>query len=67
MVHLSTSPLFPNTDNGERVMSTTYANNIGTDNTLVFSGPATLSSPGCAGPAPCAFDQVTHLDHAVPL
>jgi hypothetical protein len=60
-VHLSTSPLFPNTDNGRIQMSTTYANNIGTDNTLVYSGPAILSSPGCAGPAPCPFDQVLTL------
>jgi len=60
-VHLSTSPLFPNTDNGRVQMSTTYANNIGTDNTLVYSGPAILSSPGCAGPSPCAFDQVLTL------
>lgn len=61
VVHLSTSPLFPNTDNGRVQMSTTYANNIGTDNTLVYSGPATLSSPGCAGPSPCPFDQVLTL------
>ncbi len=57
VVHLSTSPLFPNTDNGRVQMSTTYANNVGPDDTVVYSGPAILSSPGCAGPAPCAFDQ----------
>ena len=60
-VHLSTSPLFPNTDNGRVQMSTTYANNVGPDDTIVYSGPAILSSPGCAGPSPCPFDQVITL------
>ena len=60
-VYLSTSPLFPNTDNGRTLMSTTFANNVGSDNTLVFSGPKTVNSPGCAGPSPCAFDVVIPL------
>ena len=60
-VHLSTSPLFPNTDNGRAQMSPTYANNVGPDDTVVYSGPAVLSSPGCAGPSPCPFDQVITL------
>jgi len=47
---LSTSPKSPNT------ISTTFADNIGSDNTLVFSGAFTDSSLGCAGPAPCPFD-----------
>jgi hypothetical protein len=47
---LSTSPKFPNT------ISTTFADNVGPDNTLVFSGPFTDSSLGCTGPAPCPFD-----------
>jgi hypothetical protein len=51
-VYLSTSPKLPGT------MSTTYTDNIGPDQTLVFSGPLTLSSPGCAGPAPCPFDML---------
>ena len=54
-IYLSTSPKFPGT------MSTTYADNIGLDQTLVFSGPLTLSSPGCAGPAPCPFDMFIPL------
>src|SRR5579872_2132190 len=33
-VYLSTSPLFPNIDNGRTLMSTTFANNVGPDNTL---------------------------------
>ena len=57
-VYLSTSPLFPNTDNGRTLMSTTFANNVGSDNTLVYSGPASATSPGCAGPSPCPFDIV---------
>ena len=60
-VNLSTSPLYPNTDNGRPLMSTTFANNIGTDNTLVFSGPKNVTSPGCAGPSPCPFDVVIPL------
>ncbi len=60
-VNLSTSPLYPNTDNGRPLMSTTFANNIGSDNTLVFSGPKTVTSPGCAGPSPCPFDVVIPL------
>lgn len=51
---LSTSPKFPNT--GGPLMSTTFADNVGPDNTLVFSGPFTAASPGCAGPAVCPFD-----------
>ena len=60
-VYLSTSPLFPNIDNGRTLMSTTFANNVGPDNTLVFSGPTNVNSPGCAGPSPCAFDVVIPL------
>ena len=60
-VNLSTSPLFPNIDNGRPLMSTTFANNIGPDNTLVFSGPKNVTSPGCAGPSPCPFDVVIPL------
>jgi hypothetical protein len=53
-LYLSTSPKFPNT--GGPLLSTTFADNVGPDNTLVFSGPVTGSSPGCAGPAVCPFD-----------
>jgi hypothetical protein len=52
---LSTSSKFPNT--GGPLMSTTFADNVGPDNTLVFSsGPLTLTSPGCSGPGVCPFD-----------
>jgi len=60
-VNMSTSPLYPNTDNGRPLMSTTFANNIGPDNTVVFSGPKNITSPGCAGPSPCPFDVVIPL------
>jgi hypothetical protein len=60
-IYLSTSPLFPNTDNGRTLMSATYASNVGPDNTLVYSGPGSLTSPGCAGPSPCPFDEVLTL------
>ena len=59
-VSLSTSPLFPNTDQGRTLMSTTFANNIGADNTIVYSGPGSLTSPGCAVSSnnSCPFDEV---------
>ena len=38
-------------------MSTTFADNVGPDNTLVFSGPFTAASPGCPQNLPvCPFD-----------
>ena len=40
------------------MLTNTYATNIGPDNTVVFSGPVTFSSPGCAGPGVCPFDMV---------
>lgn len=50
-VYVSTSPNSPSS------MSTTFANNIGPDNTLVFSGTnVTLSDAGCSGPGVCPFD-----------
>src|SRR5690242_4093119 len=54
-VYLSTSQNFPNTVGGNTLLSTTFANNVGPDNTLVLSGNITSSGPGCAGPAPCPF------------
>lgn len=52
--YLSTSPHSPNSTEGP-LLSTTFANNVGPDNTLVFSGSFTMSGAGCAGPAPCPF------------
>jgi hypothetical protein len=54
-LYLSTSPKFPN-GNASGLMSVTFADNIGPDNTLVYSGPVTFTSPGCAGPGVCPFD-----------
>jgi hypothetical protein len=53
-LYLSTSPKFPNTSGP--LMSTTFADNVGSDNILVFSGPLSFASPGCAGPSVCPFD-----------
>jgi hypothetical protein len=53
-IYVSNNPYFPNSNQGPLV-STTFARNSGSDNTLVFSGTATLQGPGCAGPAPCPF------------
>ena len=54
---LSTSPRFPNTGGPPNtLMSSTFADNVGPDDTLVFSGPISVASPGCAGPGVCPFD-----------
>lgn len=62
-VYLSTSPNYPNTNGsgpngiGKTLMSPTFANNVGPDKTLVFSGSnIVLSDSGCAAPGPCPFD-----------
>jgi hypothetical protein len=54
-VYLSTSPNFPNSLTP--MMSTTFGNNVGPDETLVYSSPnASWSGAGCAGPGVCPFD-----------
>ncbi len=53
-VYLSTSPNYPNST-GHPLLSTTFANNVGPDNTLVFSGTASMSGAACAAPGPCPF------------
>ena len=50
-LYLSTSQYFSNTNGGKTVITTTFATNVGPDNTLVYSGPGSLISPGCPGPA----------------
>src|ERR1700681_4661924 len=56
-VSLSTSPNAPNTGGGGTLMSSTFANNVGSDKTLVFSGSnITWSDSGCTKPGPCPFD-----------
>ena len=61
-VYISTSQYFPNLGGGAALlMSTTFSTNVGPDNTLVYHGPVTLVSPGCAGPAPCPFDLTVNL------
>jgi uncharacterized protein (TIGR03437 family) len=54
-IYLSTSPNYPNTTGGHTLLSTTFANNVGPDNTLVASGNFTVSGAACAGPAPCPW------------
>jgi hypothetical protein len=58
----STTSFAPNTSFGQTLITDTYATNIGPDNTLVFSGPGNLSSPGCTGPGVCPFDLVIPFD-----
>jgi uncharacterized protein (TIGR03437 family) len=54
---LSTSPNYPNTTGGTPLMSATYANNVGPDATVVFSGNnVAIKDAGCAAPGPCPFD-----------
>jgi hypothetical protein len=62
-LYLSTSPKFPNASGP--LMSDTFADNVGPDNTLVFSGLFTASSPGCAGPGVCPFD--TNITFTTPF
>lgn len=55
-VSLSTSPSVPN-GTGANLMSSTFATNVGTDKTLVYSGTnVTWSDAGCSKPGPCPFD-----------
>lgn len=63
---MSTSQRFPNLNGGAAaLMSSTFADNVGPDNTLVYHGPVHFSSPGCPvnGTTPCAFDLVLTLQH----
>lgn len=57
-VTVSTTPVYPNTNNGHTLASTTYANNVGPDATIVFNRSISQSSAGCSnnGNGPCAFD-----------
>jgi hypothetical protein len=59
-VFLSTSSKFPNSTSGP-LMSTTFADNIGPDNTLVFSGSISENLPGCSGPGVCPFGPITNF------
>ena len=53
-IYLSTSPNFANST-GHPLLSTTFASNVGPDNTLVFSGSGVVTGPACAAPGPCPF------------
>ena len=57
-VYLSTSPNVPNSKtSGFSLMSPTFAQNVGPDKTLVFSGSNVVwSDAGCAAPGPCPYD-----------
>src|SRR5438128_1915821 len=54
-ITLSTTQAYPNTNNGHALPSLIYANNVGPDATTVYNAGLSRSSPGCGGPAPCAF------------
>ena len=63
-LYMSTSQRFPNLSGGAAgLMSTTFADNLGPDNTLVYHGPVSWVSPGCPvnGSTPCAFDLLVTL------
>jgi len=64
-IYLSTSPNWPNS-NGHTLISTTFANNIGGNNQLVFSGTTTVSAVACATPGPCAFGNNIVFQNAFP-
>jgi hypothetical protein len=57
-LYVSTSQNYPNTSGGKTPISSYFQDNVGTDSTLVYSGQAAFSSPGCVGPAVCPFDMV---------
>jgi hypothetical protein len=54
-IYLSTSPNWANST-GHTLMSTTFASNVGPDNTLVASlSNFAISGPSCGIPGPCQF------------
>ncbi len=61
LITLSTTQAYPNTAGGHALPSPNYANNVGADATVVYNGPFSASSPGCASPGPCPFDIVLPL------
>ena len=61
-IYASTTWSAPNNASGNTLITGTFATNLGPDNSLVFSGPLALSSPGCAGPSACPFDMVVTFD-----
>jgi hypothetical protein len=55
-IYMSTSPNWANNSNGHPLMSTTFAANVGADNTLVVSlNNFAMTEAGCATPGPCPF------------
>jgi PEP-CTERM motif len=65
-IYLSTSPRFPNLNGGAALfMSDVFADNVGPDNTLVYSGLIAFSSPGCdiVGNTPCPWDVIFNFDN----
>ncbi len=53
--YLSTSPNWANST-GHPLMSTTFASNVGSDNTMVLSANnLAINGPGCTGAGPCPF------------
>lgn len=57
-ITLSTTQLYPNSTGNHTLLGTTFANNVGKDAVVVYNGPASMNSPGCAAPGPCPFDIV---------
>lgn len=52
----STTQAYPNTNSGHTLPSTTFAANTGPDATVVFNSQLNITSAGCTGSGPCAFD-----------
>jgi uncharacterized protein (TIGR03437 family) len=61
LITFSTTQAYPNTGNGHALPSPNYASNLGPDATVVYNGPFSASTPGCAAPGPCPFDVVIPL------
>lgn len=61
-LYFSTTKYAPNTFGSNIFITDDLDNNLGPDNTLVFSGPISAYSPGCRGAGPCPFDQILRFD-----
>ena len=64
-ITMSTTQAYPNTNGTHTLPSSTFANNVGPDATVVYNSALSFTSPGCPSPGPCPFDMVIPL--AVPF
>jgi len=58
---MSTTQVYPNNSGGRALPNSIFSKNPGPDATVVYNGPVSLSSNGCAAPGPCPFDMFLPL------